>query len=127
MPSGTLADTAGPVVVADQLPAGNPIRKMAEDFRASYLKVNGVPSTDAFSAYAFDAWLVFADAAARVPKSIEPGTPAYRSALHDAIVSTKEVVGTHGVYNFRPDSRYGVDDRAREVVRLDHGKWMLVN
>jgi branched-chain amino acid transport system substrate-binding protein len=123
---GMIAST-GPVVVADQLPAGNPIRKMAEDFRASYLKVNGVPSTDAFSAYAFDAWLVFADAAARVPKSIEPGTPAYRSALHDAITSTKEVVGTHGVYNFRPDSRYGVDDRAREVVRLDHGKWMLVN
>jgi branched-chain amino acid transport system substrate-binding protein len=123
---GMIAST-GPVVVADQLPAGNPIRKMAEDFRAAYLKVNGVPSTDAFSAYAFDAWLVFADAAARVPKSIEPGTAAFRSALHDAIVSTKEVVGTHGVYNFRPDSRYGVDDRAREVVRLDHGKWMLVN
>ncbi len=123
---GMIAST-GPVVVADQLPAGSPIRKMAEDFRAAYLKVNGVPSTDAFSAYAFDAWLVFADAAARVPKSIEPGTPAFRSALHDAIVSTKEVVGTHGVYNFRADSRYGVDDRAREVVRLDHGKWMLVN
>jgi branched-chain amino acid transport system substrate-binding protein len=122
-----LISSTGPVVVADQLPAGNPIRKMAEDFRASYLKVNGVPSTDAFSAYAFDAWLVFADAAARAMKTAEPGTPAFRSALHDAITSTKEVVGSHGVYNFRPDSRYGVDERAREVVRLDHGKWMLVN
>ncbi|MDQ2927082.1 MAG: ABC transporter substrate-binding protein [Pseudomonadota bacterium] len=123
---GLIAST-GPVVVADQLPAGNPIRKMSEDFRAAYLKVNGVPSTDAFSAYAFDAWLVFADAAARALKTAEPGTPAFRSALHDAITSTKEVVGTHGVYNFRPDSRYGVDDRAREVVRLEHGKWMLVH
>ena len=123
---GLIAST-GPVVVADQLPAGNPIRKMAEDFRAAYLKVNGVPSTDAFSAYAFDAWLVFADAAARALKTgAQPGTPAFRTALHEAIVSTKEVVGTHGVYNFHPDSRYGVDDRAREVVRLDHGKWMLV-
>ena len=66
-------------------------------------------------------------AAARAVAKGEPGTPAFRSALHDAIVSTKEVVGTHGVYNFNPDSRYGVDQRAREVVRLDHGKWMLVN
>jgi branched-chain amino acid transport system substrate-binding protein len=123
---GMIAST-GPVVVADQLPPGSPIRKMAEDFRAAYLKVNGVPSTDAFSAYAFDAWLVFADAATRAVTKAEPGTPPFRAALHDAIVSTKEVVGAHGVYNFRPDSRYGVDQRAREVVRLDQGKWMLVN
>ncbi len=122
-----LISSTGPVVVVDQLPAGSPIRKMGEDFRASYLKVNGTPSTDAFSAYAFDAWLVFADAAARAVTKAEPGTPAFREALHNAITSTKEVVGTHGVYNFHPDSRYGVDDRAREVVRLDQGKWMLVH
>jgi branched-chain amino acid transport system substrate-binding protein len=123
---GMIAST-GPVVVADQLAAGSPIRKMAEDFRASYLKVNGAPSTDAFSAYAFDAWLVFADAAARAVSKAEPGTPAFRVALHEAIVSTKEVVGAHGVYSFTPDSRYGVDERAREVVRLDKGKWILVH
>src|SRR5947199_3333150 len=34
-----LISSTGPVVVAEQLPAGNPIRKMAEDFRAAYLKV----------------------------------------------------------------------------------------
>jgi len=122
-----LISSTGPVVVVDQLPAGSPIRKMGEDFRAAYLKVNGTPSTDAFSAYAFDAWLVFADAAARAVTKAEPGTPAFREALHNAITSTKEVVGTHGVYNFHPDSRYGVDDRAREVVRLDQGKWVLVH
>lgn len=112
--------------MAEQLPAGNPIRKMAEDFRAAYLKVNGTPSTDVFSAYAFDAWLVFADAAARALAKAEPGTPAFRVALHDAIINTKGVVGADGVYNFKPDRRYGVDDRARVVVRLDHGKWTLV-
>jgi branched-chain amino acid transport system substrate-binding protein len=121
-----LISSTGPVVVAEQLPAGNPLRKMAEEFRASYLKVNGTPSTDAFSAYAFDAWMVFADAASRAVAKAEPGTPAFRNALHDAIVTTKEVIGTHGVYNFNPDSRYGQDERARVVVRLDKGKWMLV-
>ena len=41
------------------------------------------------------------------------------SALRDAIFSTKEVVGTHGVYNFKPGDLYGVDERARVIVR-DH-------
>src|SRR5206468_12059316 len=61
-----LISSTGPVVVAEQLPAGNPIRKMAEDFRDAYLNGNATPTTDAFSAYAFDAPRVFADAASRV-------------------------------------------------------------
>ena len=55
----------GPVIVAEQLPDDYPTKKIALDFRAAFQKVNGAPTTDAFSAYSFDGWLVFADAAAR--------------------------------------------------------------
>lgn len=123
---GLLAPT-GPVVVAEQLPASNPIRKVSLDFRQAYQKVHGAAPTDAFSAYSFDAWLVFADAAARALPKAQPGTPQFRVALRDAIVSTKELVGTHSVYNFKPDSRYGSDDRSRVVVKLEKGQWKLVN
>ena len=110
---GLLAPT-GPVIVAEQLPATNPIRKVSMDFRAAYQKANGAPPTDAFSAYTFDAWLLFADAAERaLATKGEPGTPEFRVALRDAIVTTKELVGTHGVYNFKPDNRYGSDERSR--------------
>jgi branched-chain amino acid transport system substrate-binding protein len=123
---GLLAPT-GPVVVAEQLPESNPIRKVSMDFRDAYKKANGVVPTDAFSAYSFDAWLIFADAAQRALKTkAEPGTPEFRVALHDAINSTHELVGTHGVYNFRPDSRYGSDERSRVMVKLEHGQWKLV-
>jgi branched-chain amino acid transport system substrate-binding protein len=88
--------------------------------------VNNAPTTDAFSAYSFDGYLVFADAAARALPKGEPGTPAFRTALRDAIMTTKEVVGTHGVYNFKPGDLYGVDERARVIVTLDHGHWKLV-
>ncbi|MGH8796353.1 MAG: ABC transporter substrate-binding protein [Caldimonas sp.] len=115
----------GPVIVAEQLPDSYPTKKIALDFRKEFLKVNGTPTTDAFSAYSFDAWVVFADAAARALAKGEPGTPAFRVALRDAIVSTKEVVGTHGVYNFKPGDIYGVDKRARVIVKLDHGQWKL--
>ena len=113
----------GPVIVAEQLPNDYPTKKVALDFRAAFQKVNGTPSTDAFSAYSFDGWLVFADAAARAKG--EPGTPEFRVALRDAIATTKEVVGTHGVYNFKAGNIYGVDSRARVIVKLDNGAWKL--
>ncbi len=123
---GLLAPT-GPVIVAEQLPAGNPVRKVALDFRSAYEKANGAAPTDAFSAYSFDAWLLFADAAQRaINAKAEPGTPQFRVALRDAIVNTKELVGTHGVYNFKPDNRYGSDERSRVMVRLEKGQWKLV-
>lgn len=124
---GTFVPT-GPVIVADQLPANYPTKKVTEAFRASYQKVNNAPSTDAFSAYSFDGYSVFADAAARAMAATktEPGTPQFRAALRDAIFSTKEVVGAHGVYNFKPGDLYGVDKRARVVVRVENGQWKLV-
>jgi len=120
---GALMPT-GPVIVAEQLPDGYPTKKIAMDFRQVFQKVNNEPTSDAFSAYSLDGWLVFIDASARAKG--EPGTPEFRQSLRDAIVSTKEVVGTHGVYNFKPGELYGVDDRARVIVKLDNGKWKLV-
>ncbi|MEJ8856559.1 ABC transporter substrate-binding protein [Variovorax robiniae] len=115
---------SGPVLVADQLPDANPIKKVSMGFRAAYQKTNGVVPTDAFSSYTYDAYLLLADAASRV--KVEPGTPQYRTALRDAIVNTKELVGTHGVYNFKPDNRYGSDQRAVVIVRMEKGQWKLV-
>jgi branched-chain amino acid transport system substrate-binding protein len=123
---GLVAPT-GPVVVAEQLPDSNPIKAVALRFRELYQKANGAPSTDAFAAYTYDAMLVLADAIKRVAASpVKPGTPEYRLALRDALVTTHEVVGTHAVYNFKPGERFGVDDRSRVMVRLDHGAWKLV-
>lgn len=113
----------GPVIVAEQLPDGHPTKAISMAFRAAFQKVHNAPTSDAFSAYSFDGWLVFADAAARAKG--EPGTPEFRVALRDAIASTREVVGTHGVYNFKPGNIYGVDERARVIVRLQNGLWKL--
>jgi len=121
---GALMPT-GPVIVAEQLPADHPTKKMALDFRAAFQRVKNAPTTDAFSAYSFDGWLVFTDAAARAMTKAEPGTPEFRVALRDAIFSTKELVGTHGVYNFKVGDLYGVDERARVIVKLENGQWKL--
>ena len=119
---GALMPT-GPIIVAEQLPDSNPTKKLGLDFRAAFQKANNAPTTDAFSAYSFDGWMVFADAAARAKG--EPGTPEFRASLRDAIFSTKEVAGTHGIYSFKPGNLYGVDERARVIVKLENGQWKL--
>ncbi len=121
-----LSVPSGPVMVADQLPADHPVRKVALDFRKAYQQVHGAPPVDAFSAYSYDALLVFADAAARAVAKAEPGTPQFRAALRDAIAATRELPGTHGVFTFRPGEPYGLDRRSAVVIRLDKGQWKLV-
>jgi branched-chain amino acid transport system substrate-binding protein len=116
--------SAGPVVVAEQLPDTHFSKKISMDFRAAYQKANGGPTSDAFSAYSFDAWLVFLDAAKRaMATGAKPGTPEFRVALKNAIFSTKDLVGTHAIYNYKPSDSYGVDERSLVMVRLVNGQW----
>lgn len=114
---------SGSVLVADQLSAEDPIRKVSMDFRRAYQKVYGAPPTDAFSAYTYDAFLVLADAAARAKG--EPGTPAFRASLKDAVLTTRGLTGTHGIYTFSAEGRYGSDERGIVVVRMTKGQWQL--
>ncbi|AWK89839.1 ABC transporter substrate-binding protein [Azospirillum thermophilum] len=122
---GLIAPT-GPVVVAEQLPDDNPMKKIGLAFREAMAKTSPGAPADAFAAYSFDAWLILADAAGRAIGKAQPGTPEFRVALHDAINSTRDLVGTHGVYSFTPDSRYGTDERSRVVVKLEKGNWKLL-
>jgi len=115
--------SAGPVVVAEQLPDTHFSKKISMSFREAYQKANGAPSTDGFSAYSFDSWLIFIDAAKRAMAKAKPGTPEFRTALRDAIFSTKDVAGTHAIYNFKPGESYGVDERSLVLVRLVAGQW----
>ena len=119
---------AGPVAVADQLPQDNPIRAACETFKAAYQRANGDVAPDPFAAYAYDGWLVFLDAAKRALAVAKPGTPEFRIALRDALASTREeIVGTQAVYSFKPGERYGVDNRARVLVRLEKNGWTLLS
>jgi branched-chain amino acid transport system substrate-binding protein len=115
--------SAGPVVVADQLPDSHFSKKISMAFHEAYQKANGIPTTDGFSAYSFDAWLVFLDAAKRAMATAKPGTPEFRVALRNAIFDTHDLIGTHAIYNYKPSDSYGVDERSLVLVRLTNGQW----
>jgi branched-chain amino acid transport system substrate-binding protein len=115
--------SAGPVIVAEQLPDSHFAKKLALEFRAAFQKANNLPTTDGFSAYSFDGWRIFTSAAERALKTAKPGTVEFRKALRDEILNTKELSGVHAVYNFKPGAYYGVDERALVIVRLNNGAW----
>jgi Trk K+ transport system NAD-binding subunit len=60
---------------------------------------------------------------ARHPDAVQ--ALAKDGSMRDAIFSSKEVVGTHGVYNFKQGDLYGGDQRARVIVKLENGQWKL--
>ena len=115
--------SAGPVIIAEQLPDSHFSKQISMAFRAAHEKANGAAPTDGFSAYSFDAWLIFMDAAKRTLATAKPGTPEFRTALRNAIFTTKELSGTHAIYNFKPGESYGVDERGLVLVRLTNGQW----
>jgi branched-chain amino acid transport system substrate-binding protein len=115
--------SAGPVMVAAQLPADHYAKKISLTFFDAYKKATGQVSTNAFSPYAFDTWVLFLDAAKRALPKAKPGTPEFRAALRDAIFTTKDVDGTNGIYNCHPGSAYCSDQRGLVLVRLVDGKW----
>ena len=123
---GVIAST-GPVVVADQLPDSYPTKKVSLEYQKVYQKTNNEPARGAFAPYAFDGWLVLLDSAKRaLAAGAKPGTPEFHTALRDALVNAKDVVGTHGIYTFHPGASFGVDKRALVLVKLVDGKWKLV-
>ncbi len=117
---------SGPVMVADQLPESNPIRKVAMDFIKVYEAQFGPNTRNAFSAYSYDATLLVAAAVPAALRKGKPGTPEFRAALRDALENVTNVVGTHGVYNMTPQNHNGMDGRARVMVRVEGGEWRLL-
>jgi branched-chain amino acid transport system substrate-binding protein len=62
-----------------------------------------------------------------VPKALQkakPGTREFRAALRDALESDN-VVGVHGVFVMSPHDHNGLDNRARVMIRIDNGRWVL--
>ena len=121
---GAIAPT-GPVVVAEELPAGYATKALGLDFLKRYeAKFN--LGRNAFAAYSYDAVLLV-DAAAQVAlKKAKPGTPEFRAALRDALENVKNVVGTHAVYTMTPSNHNGMDERARVLVEVKDGQWRLM-
>jgi branched-chain amino acid transport system substrate-binding protein len=114
---------SGPVLVADQLPASNPVKKSASAYVAAYEAAHGKGSVSTFGGHAWDAGLLMAAAVPTALKAAQPGTPAFRSALRDALEQVKDLPAAHGIFNMSANDHLGLDQRARVMVKIEGGAW----
>ena len=120
----------GPMLVYEQLPDSNPLKKSAAEYITKYEAKYGKDSRSTFGGHAWDAYVLFANALPSALKKGKPGTKEFRLALRDALEAEKEVVASHGVYTMTPagsqrarQSRPDDDqDRQRQVGPREIGR-----
>ena len=121
--NGTLLPI-GPMLVFEQLPDSNPIKKVSAEYITAYEAKYGKGSRTTFGGHAYDAYLLIAQAVPEALKKAKPGTKEFHAALRDALEKSN-VIGTHGVFVMGPQEHNGLDNRARVMIKIDNGQWVL--
>jgi branched-chain amino acid transport system substrate-binding protein len=117
---------AGPMLVIDEIPAGNPIKQVSLNYIQAYEKMHGAkPAT--FGANTYDSGLILQHAIPEALKKAKPGTEAFRVALRDALENAGNVVGCQGVFNMTPTNHNGMDKRARVMITVRDGKFRYLS
>src|SRR5438874_4716811 len=115
---------AGPMLVYEQLPASNPVKKSAAEYVRLYEAQYGTRAT--FGGHAWDAYLLLSRAVPEALAKAKPGTREFRAALRDALEGIKDIFGAHGVFNMSAQDHNGLDNRARLMIRIEDGKWVVI-
>jgi branched-chain amino acid transport system substrate-binding protein len=116
--------SAGPVMSPETQPDGALTKKPGLAFNAAYEAKYGANSRNQFAGYSNDAFEVLKRIIPVALKTAKPGTPEFREAIRQAIMSEKEIVATQGVYNWTEKDRYGLDERSRILLTVKDGKYV---
>nr|WP_314627738.1 ABC transporter substrate-binding protein [uncultured Noviherbaspirillum sp.] len=119
---GTFFPT-GPAVVAKQLPANNPVKKVAMEFTQRYEAAYGEGTVTQFAADAWGAWMLIANAVPQALKTAKPGTVEFRTALRAALENTRELTVPQGVINMNARDHVGLDQRSRVMGRIQGNRF----
>jgi branched-chain amino acid transport system substrate-binding protein len=119
---GTFFPT-GPAVVARQLPDSNPVKKAGVELTKRYEAAYGPNTMTQFSADAWGAYLLIANAVPQALKSGQPGTKPFRVALRAALENTKNLLVPQGIINMSPTDHVGLDQRSRVMGKIQGNKF----
>ena len=116
----------GPMLVANQLPDSNPVKKSALAYTTKYTAAFGKDSVSTFGGHAWDASLLLAEAAKTALPKAKPGTKEFRAALRDSLETIKNLPAAHGIFNMSPTNHQGLDQRSQVMVKIEKGAWKYV-
>ena len=118
---------ASPVIVASQLPDDHPAKKRAQEYVKLYEAAQGAGTVSAFGSYTWDACLELANAIPQALRTAQPGSKEFRRALRDALEQTRNLDVTNGAVKMSKTDHLGLDARARVMVKIQSGAWVLQN
>ena len=87
----------------------------------------GPNSRSQFAGHSYDAFLVLQRVIPVALKTAKPGTPEFREAIRQALLTERDIAATQGVYNFTEKDRYGLDDRSRIILTVKNGKYIAAS
>ena len=115
---------SGPVMYPEGQPDSALTKKPGLVLNAAYEAKYGANSRNQFAGHAYDAFELLKRVIPVALKTAKPGTPEFREAIRQALLSEKEMAATQGVYNFTDKDRNGVDDRSRMLLTVKGGKYV---
>jgi branched-chain amino acid transport system substrate-binding protein len=115
---------AGPVMNPEGQPDTALTRKPGLELNTAYEAKYGANSRSQFAGHSFDVFEVLKRVVPVALKTAKPGTPEFREAIRQALLTEREIPASQGVYNYTEKDRNGVDDRSRILLTVKDGKYV---
>src|SRR5712672_269291 len=114
---------SGPVMSPETQPDSALTKKPGLALVTAYEAKFGPNSRSQFAGHSYDAFEVLKRIVPVALKTAKPGTPEFREAIRQALLTEREISASQGVYNFTEKDRYGLDDRSRIILTVKDGKY----
>jgi branched-chain amino acid transport system substrate-binding protein len=115
---------SGPVMNPEGQPDSALTKKPGLALDTAYEAKYGPNSRSQFAGHAYDAFEVLKRVIPVALKTAKPGTPEFREAIRQALLSEHEIAASQGVYNWTEKDRSGLDDRSRILMTVKNGKYV---
>ncbi len=115
-----------PVLVAEQLADGHPVKAPALAYVHAYEAAQGPGSRSLFGATLWDGWLLMAQAVPAALQAGAPGTAPFRAALRDGMERAQGLAGAEAVFNLSPADHSGADAGSQVMVEIRAGAYRLL-
>jgi branched-chain amino acid transport system substrate-binding protein len=115
---------SGPVMNPEGQADSALTKKPGLALNTAYETKYGPSSRSQFAGHSYDAFEMLKRVIPVALKTAKPGTPEFREAIRQALLTEREIPATQGVYNFTATDRNGLDDRARILLTVKDGKYV---
>ena len=115
---------SGPVMDPEDQPDSALTKKPGMALNTAYEAKYGANSRSQFAGHSYDAFKILERVVPVALKTAKPGTPEFREAIRQALLTERDIAASQGVYNFTEKDRYGLDDRSRIILTVKDGKYV---